>query len=580
MLAAASAAATSFTGCGDSGSTANDISGIGTGGTLDEMLFVFDSLNESIDVFPQSVASGDPAANGIVLWTRISPDYFGGTNVPAAYEIASDDAFANVLVRGSAVINPAELNYTVKLQIASDALEPGMTYYYRFIYAQTASRTGRFKTLPAAGSAVESVRFSFLSCQDYTNGYYNAYDHLVEEALDCIVWLGDYIYEAVGDPSYQQGLIRTIDLPSGALYAQNLEDYYHLYNTYRGDGKLQRLHERFAFITIWDDHEFANDCYDGDHAPDHNYTDDGDEESLHQLRLDANLAWFVNQPVDVWYDAESASAFNIRIYRSFRFGDLMELVMTDERLYRSEHPCGEGGAGERYVVGDCDALSDTSRTMLGSEQKKWFFDTIRRSNRRWVVWGNEVTMMPMKITGIVGYAESYVNVDQWDGFQAERQEILDTVKAYKGNGSLRNFVAVTGDIHSYIVGHLLEDFDHPLLSDIIAPEFVGTSVTSSNLAEMAIGAASSVSSDSHLYDLLMAMVEEQGAGGLENLLRIPNPHMKYFNTHQHGYPVAEVTTESLRVDYKVVHTIRETQAELETIKRYEVKDGDPEIKEL
>jgi alkaline phosphatase D len=573
MMAAAGAAATTFTGCGDD--SPGTVTAQGTE-TADENLFAFDTVNESAPVFPQSIASGDPSARGVVLWTRIAPEIINNAELPAAYEIAADEGFSNVVLRGTAVVNPAELNHTVRLTVDSFALEPFTTYYYRFIYERTVSRTGRFKTLPEEGDAIESVKFAFLSCQDYTNGYYTAYDHLLEEELDCIVWMGDYIYESVGDPSYQQSLVRTIELPSGALYAQDLEDYYHLYNTYRSDEKLQRVHERFSFITIWDDHEFANDCYSGDHAPDHNYAADGDAEGLHRLRLDANLAWFANQPVNVWYDAQSQSPYNIRIYRSFRFGDLMELVMTDQRLYRSAHPCGEGQMGERYAAPACDALTDPTRTMLGPEQKGWFLDTVRRSSRRWVFWGNEVTMMQMKITGIAGFADTYVNLDQWDGFQAERREIIEAIAAYKAEGSLRNFVALTGDIHSYIAGHLTRDFNDPL-SEVVAPEFVGTSVTSSNLYEMGIGSASTVSADSGLSDLLQTVVEQMGAEGIEEVLRLPNQHIKYFNTHQHGYALAKVTRETVTVDYKAVDTIREELAACQTIKTFEVEDGSPMI---
>ncbi|WP_345987478.1 alkaline phosphatase D family protein [Sulfurimonas sp. HSL1-2] len=569
-LAAAGAAATTMAGCGSSVTEGNATE-------TDSALLDFDPDNASAAVFPQSIASGDPASNGVILWTRVSPDAITDSTLPVGYEIASDEAFENVLLQGSAVVNPAELNHTVKLKVTSDLLLPATTYYYRFVYAQTASRTGCFKTLPETGMA--SVRFAFLSCQDYTNGYYTAYDHLVQEEIDCVLWLGDYIYEAVGDPSYQNNLVRTITLPSGALYAQDLADYYHLYNTYRSDEKLQRVHERFTFITIWDDHEFANDCYDGDHAPDHNYTADGNAEGLFNLRLAANLAWFANQPVDVWYDAQSPTPFNIRIYRTFRFGELMELVLTDQRLYRSAHPCGEGEYGERYVTPGCDGITDPGRTMLGSEQKRWFLDTVRRSGRRWVFWGNEVTLMQMKLTGIAGLLESYFNLDQWDGFQAERQEIIDAVATYKAEGTLQNFVALTGDIHSYITGHLTKDFNNPL-AEIVAPEFVGTSVTSSNLYELGLGLASSVSGDSTLSALLQPLVEQMEPEGVEEAMRIPNPHIGYFNSHQHGYAVAEVSTERVTVSFRAVATIRETSASVTTIKRFEVGDGTPVMKDV
>ncbi len=373
-------------------------------------LFTVRRINPA--VFPQSVASGDPQPDGIVLWTRLA-SLRSGKRV--AYEIAQDTTFRNPILRGTAQTS-ADKDNTLKVQLNNRSeLKPFTTYYYRFIYNGNASRTGRFKTLPAPDKVFaddEKVRFGYISCQDYTNGFYTALSYLAEEAntetdLDFVVHLGDYIYETVNEGSFQSGgpEERQIDpakLSSDTpLEADTLSDYRFLYKTYKSDRDLQRVHERFAFITIWDDHEFANDCF-GANAPD----SDGkrpEEESQQPdppppdddkvipnpddpRRSASHRAWTEYMPVGINPLSVSPDSGRVRyepdvedpveeieIYRSFAFGTLMELVVTDERLYRDGPPCGLDTTDRLLTTGCGDTGEEAEgRTMLGETQLQYF----------------------------------------------------------------------------------------------------------------------------------------------------------------------------------------------------------------
>lgn len=405
-------------------------------------------------IFPQSVASGDPQKDGIVLWTRIRSL---GRGNRVAWEIARDTRFRRPVLRGTARTSASKDN-VVKVQLnRRRELKPFTTYYYRFIYGGNASRVGRFKTLPAPGANVSKVRFGYISCQDYTNGYYTALSFLSRENIDYVFHLGDYIYETVpdeggnsfqgGGPERRQFRFPRDTTGDDGLEAKTLRDYRFAYRRYRSDRNLQRVHERYAFITIWDDHEFVNDSYGAFRS------DQANPPRQEQRRSNANRAWAEYQPVGVAGLGASPNSGKVRykpsvqdpteeigIYRSFAFGNLMELVMTDERLYRDSHPCGETTT-DKYFTPGCEEIDDPGRTMLGGRQKNYFLNKITRSPRLWKIWGNETMVMQFKVanaylqggdqqvldvlpapegsgTGVDGV---FTSLDQWDGYQAERR---------------------------------------------------------------------------------------------------------------------------------------------------------------
>ncbi len=591
----------------------SSVAGPGVGEAEARELFNVREVRPS--AFPQSVASGDPQPDGIVLWTRLR-SLGAGTTV--AYEIARNTTFENPVLRGKAETSAGRDN-VVKVQIADrPELDPFQTYYYRFIYDGNASLTGRFKTLPAPDSSPDRVRFGYISCQDYTNGFYTALEYLAEEEVDFIVHLGDYIYETVDESSFQGAQVRTIELPNSgtAGEADTLTDYRFLYKTYRTSKNLQRVHERFAFITIWDDHEFANDCYRSN-APDAAGTAPKENEQGEivpnpdgRRRADANRAWVEYMPVgvrgptgkQVRYEGEIKNPVQeISIYRTFVFGDLLELVMSDERLYRDGPPCGLDTL-DRLLTPGCGEEEAAGRTMLGEEQLDYFLGKMTNSTRTWKIWGNETMFMQLKqantfvdalregldpanpppLPGPQGAEEGvYFNLDQWDGYQSERTKISQEIR----DNNVENFVVITGDLHTFIAGYARPDYDDSyVLDETAAPAyeggfleappqdrvgvcFMGASVTSSNLVEIAtLGRGSNRAP-------AVPGPGPEGGDIFTAQTQSANPHITYLDSTLHGYNLIEVTPEELTCTMRAVNTIRERSATLQTLKVFKVPSG-------
>jgi len=309
------------------------------------------------EVFPQSVASGDPRPTSVVLWTRVADRERANSDLELSLELASDAAFTQRLsLDGAASRNLralAAFDHCVKARV--DGLLPGTEYFYRFSYmragARVTTRVGRTKTAPSEDADVR-VRFAVVSCQDYAGKYFHAHRKLATLDLDLVVHLGDYVYETTADPSFQVADSarqvsfgkpeQALDLGSGASRyqaAQSLDNYRDLYRLYRADPDLQAVHERFAMIAIQDDHEFSDDCH-GDVST---YRDGRIDESNTPRRLAADQAWSEYMPVDFSqgptqdWDASRPFPDELSYYRSFVFGRHLELVLTDLRRYRPDH---------------------------------------------------------------------------------------------------------------------------------------------------------------------------------------------------------------------------------------------------
>ncbi len=467
--------------------------------------------------FPQSVASGDPKPDGAVLWARVVP---GSADDVAS--VTGAGSFTVKLSISSAAGNAALLGTTTALTGTADAtadvpvyefydhtlrhrisgLQPATVYYYQFTAGDSRSRVGRFQTAPAVETDNSALSFAFISCQDWSVNHWAGMDALAQENIDFVVHLGDYIYEAVG-ADYQAGGVEAAHgalalpngttLPGGGKYATTLSDYRYLYKRYRTDRRLQNLHERFAFVAVWDDHEFSDDCWQDRETYDNGTfnatTQVGDNTAQTSRRLSANQAWFEAMPADISFTLDpGAGITGIRIYRDLKFGKLLHLVMTDERLYRADHLIPEaapspltgqpvGSIGARYMVpqptlaaveaaklGAGAALPDPLAlvSILGGAQRQWWVQTMTTSTALWKVWGNEVSLLRMGIDGnkipaapAAFKAKFVLNADQWDGFNAERKYLMGQLLA-KG---VKNVVAVTGDIHAFYAGVVMADYD-------------------------------------------------------------------------------------------------------------------------
>lgn len=347
-------------GTDDTGGSSTGGSGSSTGGETGGR-----EVTDAPERFPQSIASGDPRPESVILWTRVEDpeqpdaDYDvevelwelngGGPGGGGADESGGEGPGPGP-VAVVAVTAEAAFDHCVKVKV--EGLTPGTPYGYRFIYLRDGmalgSRTGQTRTAPPTDADVP-VRFAFVSCQDYIGRYYNAYAALAEQPLDFFVHLGDYIYETSGDPSFQGGgaperavefddAAGAIDLGDGAYQAaRSLDNYRQMYRTVRADRALQSAHERMAMIAIWDDHEFTNDSW----GINGTYSDGRAEEADAERKAAASQAWFEYMPVDYGedfvYDASVAPPDDIRIYRDLEFGQHLHLVLTDLRSYRPDH---------------------------------------------------------------------------------------------------------------------------------------------------------------------------------------------------------------------------------------------------
>lgn len=531
----------------------------------------FVELPESDVVFPLSVASGDPRADSIVLWTRIGD---ATAAVDVEYVVARDAALRQVVAQGT-ITTDAARDYTVKIKPVG--LAAYTKYYYRFRALGFASPLGETKTAPTADQDV-AVRFAFASCQDFNGRYYHAWQALVdsESDLDFVVHLGDYVYETTNNPDFQTpNPDRAIVLPDGQpdgpgenpdVAASTLADYRALYRQYRSDLSLQRAHQKYPFIVIWDDHEFSNDCWQ-DHAT---YFNDLQDETQPRRREAADQAWFEYQPADVPFSADASYPDDIQIYRRLRYGKHVDLFLTDQRYYRSDHVIPEGpldlsvgkfaansplGARNFALKSGFDPREAAAQpTMLGAAQKQWLIDGLRDSDASWKLWGNEVQLWQMLIdlSSFDTVPEMfrdrfYFTLDQWDGYRSERRAILEAV------AEVENLVVITGDIHAFYAAELHPDFDAPGTRPV-GVEYVCAGITSQSVQLIVQGVVDS-----------NAVLSALGLGALvprfDEILRSTNAsHLRYANSLANGVAVMSVNrAESVNVSFLIVPDVRNAE---------------------
>ncbi|MFB6163954.1 MAG: alkaline phosphatase [Haloarculaceae archaeon] len=496
-------------------------------------------------VFPQGIASGGPTQSGVLLWTRVAPDVCTDDE-PLCVQVASDPDFRDVVA--GATVPPERLtdahDHTVTVDFDGE-LDSHSRYHYRFVYDGTASETGKCRTLPGADDDVESVRFAVVSCQDYRLGYYGAYRHVAEADVDFLLHLGDLIYEYGGEEELAD---RAVELPSrwGSLFdvAWNLEDYRHLYRTYYGDEYFQRALAEHTLIACWDDHEIANNRWWDYEAggPMAEHPLGSNPEYMRSLTADGIQAWTEYVPARVEYDPDADSLHEqFRLARTLSFGDLVDLVITDERLFRTEQ--------NRYGQPD----PSRPQTMLGVaelgetdyDQREWFLSQITDSEATWTAWANEVLFASL---GAEVPALEQLNYDGWGGYDAERRLIARRVR----DADLRNFVTLGGDIHATSVGYVQTSYGDPDEDDgganeraieqiderddgapapdpdrAVGVEFVTTAVSSETAAQE--------------FDVERFTDADRPLG---RAIECVNDHLAYFNATDCGYAVAEFTPEA------------------------------------
>ncbi|WP_433612029.1 alkaline phosphatase D family protein [Prescottella agglutinans] len=497
--------------------------------------------------FGNGVMAGVPRTDGATLWTRVGAagrgigslgGSLGGT--AAGGELAlivstREDLSAPVVAERVQVREDADGT----VHFDATGLAPGETYYYQFRGDGAESPVGRFRTLRPADSN-ELVRIGWFTCQGFEEGYYAAHRHLADEDLDFVVCLGDYVYE------FTMPGVRGVELNP---FPQALDTMRDKYRRYRSDADLRLMHSRHAFLPIWDDHEFRN-----------NYSKDGwtfpvvspidGAIGFQQKKQWAWQAWFEHMPVPRFGDDP------LRTYRSLRVGRTVELFAPDTRQYRDLQACGD--SLDHILCADADA---PGRTMLGATQKRWLLDGMTQSDARWKVVANANMMMGM----VVADNGTRAYLDTWDGYGAERAEILSTAAE-----SVENMLLVTGDDHDGWAGELWDTGFAPGTSSgeqVNAPgtrragvEFVVPSVTSTNTGDG--GYTTGSSSD-----------DPVGAARAEETNRRDhNPHLKHADMVSHGYGLLDVDAGEARFRFRAVDKLDPNSA-VATSKSFRVPSG-------
>ncbi|WP_169302426.1 alkaline phosphatase D family protein [Halorientalis salina] len=512
---------------------------------------------EADRVFPQGVASGDPTTDGVVLWTRIDPDAYS-RSAPLTLRMAATGGFHRLgPLRSVETGGLPGRDYTVKVDLAG-ALEPDREYYYQFVYDGVHGPVGRCRTLPRPTASPERVRLGVATCQDYREGYYGAFHHLADEDLDFLLHLGDIIYEWAGHLGLDG---RRIRLPSGRRMAWGLEDYRYLHRTYRSDRFFQQALARYAMIATWDDHEIVDNRYwdyeaDRPRAGDGAHPRNDDAEFMRQLFADGMRAWWEYMPVRVQYDPDADSLQDrLRLFRSFRFGDLVDLLVTDERLFRSK-PDRDPQVDVSEAALSALGSVELEHTMLGQSQREWFADAVTDDATTWTAWANEV--LNMRLDTEYNGQQRFDNADAWDGYETERRLLM----RYLDEQNVDNFVALTGDLHTALAGYMRVDYDGETDPDgRVGVEFMTPAITSANLAE--ILAMRDV-------DVPTSLVERGILGR--------NPHLEFFDGSHHGYAVAEFTPDACEFTaYAVDKTVDSANASKEELAAFRVPEGEPRL---
>ena len=447
------------------------------------------SIDPVLYPFYHGVASGDPLSDRVILWTKVTDDTLTVDSVQVDWRIATDTSMNNIVNSGAGY---AKENVDWTYKVDATGLQPDTWYYYDFNSLGRYSLRGRTKTAPIGD--IDSVRFAIVSCSNWEHGYFHAYKHLKDRNdFDCILHLGDYIYE-YETGGFSANLSDRINDPTHEIIT--LEDYRLRYSHYRLDSDLRDLHQQFPFINIWDDHETANDSYiDG--ADNH---DPGTEGSWADRKAGATQAYHE------WLPIRSPNPTNAQIYRKFAWGELIDLHMLDTRL-------------EARVLQDGGAANDPNRPLLGSTQLTWLTNNLQTSTARWNILGQQVMMAPLE-NGFGGI----LNIDQWDGYTNERDQLYNMITT----NNINNLVVLTGDIHTSWVNDIpLGNYDGSSCTGSLGVEFVTTSVTSTSFLT---------------FDASW-------------LIQIANPHNRYVETSKRGYLILDVNKTRIQGDYYYMNDV-------------------------
>ena len=523
--------------------------------------------------FKYGVASGDPLTDRVILWTHAKI----ANSIDAVWltwQVAADNAFATV-VRTGRVQTTETSSFTAKVDVTG--LTAGTSYFYRFVDdAGVISAVGTTRTLPAANAS--SVKLAVFSCALYSEGFFNAYDAAAKSDAQYAIHLGDYLYEYGSDPkkfgNADAVTLGRVTVPANDMVS--LDDYRTRYALYRSDPMLQALHAKMPWITIWDDHEFANNAYVAG-AENHNPLTQGDWTTRKNIAAKVYHEWMPIRTPD--------SANLLKIYRSFDFGNLLSLHMLDTRIEGRDQQYDNFGDADggvtRYLTGLATG-TDAARKMISATQQSWLMNNISSSTASWQFLGNQDIMARMWFpasvlqayataasnpTGVVGAISNYLtakatraaygaaaltptqsallsapkipyNLDSWDGYPSNREAVLQAIKAKN-----KKLVTLSGDSHNAWFANLTT-----LAGEKVGVEFAASSVTAPGFESVGLGSMASSLDGSALVPQLGASAIGAGLGLVDDL--------NYSDSVRRGYLLMTITADAVKGEYVFVSTVK------------------------
>jgi alkaline phosphatase D len=507
-------------------------------------------FDATLKPFYHGVASGDPLADRVIIWTRVTPEQ--DQTISGSYVVATDTLLQNIVKTGTFSTNNT-LDYTVKVDVTG--LNANTTYYYAFTALGKRSMIGRTKTTPSASitNLTDVLKFAVVSCTNYEGGYFSSYGRIADRNdLNAVLFLGDYIYEystgGYGNPQLNDANRK--NKPANEIISKT--DYRTRYSLYHLDKNLQRAHQQHPFICIWDDHETANNSFENG-AQNHQPATEGDWQTRKNLARETYYEWI---PI-------RGQANVSTLYRRFSYGNLMDLMMLDTRL--------EGRQEPPINFDDMDSIANPRR-MISKTQLNWLIDNLKNSSARWKIIGNQIVFSdinvgfaasnPRDITAIRSLENGFN--DFWKAYPNQRNALIDSLKTLKIN----NTVLISGDSHaSWAFDVTKKPTNYPSATTSYIPqaipynaitgegytgatgegsyavEFCGPSVTSQNFDEI-LGASLANSFNQIINNPIASL-------GNVNY----NPHMKYVDLSNHGYFILDVRADSTQADYFFVPNV-------------------------
>jgi len=512
-------------------------------------------------IFGYGVASGDPTANAVIIWTRATPPAGSGqpvatpgsglgSPVPVTWELAADKQFTRVIRRGT-VRTSAAADHTVKVDV--DELSPYTRYYYRFRALGETSPVGRTQTAPDEAGTVHALRLALVSCSNYTGGYFSAYRTIARRTdLDFVLHVGDYIYE-YGNGADRYGPAAMVGKRDGqpATETIDLRGYRLRHALHKADPDQQAAHAQHAWITIFDDHEVANNTWDTG-AENHTPGAEGDFFQRRQQAYQTYLEWMpFRMP-----DQQSVPHQGTQFFKRFTFGALGDLSVLETRQNRSQQVDAPGSktTGGGFIPGadpvTAAKLRDPNRHLPEPEQLRWLQDGVS-TPRPWHLVGNQVVLAPVRFPGQafgLPAGSVLVNSDQWDGYQADQSALIAHLGAQpRTNGDV---VVLTGDIHSSWAIDIPADLaTYAAVNNSVGVEFVCPSVTSDGFYEIVAGASPGVPTEGQVIATRAVTGAVQGM----------SPWVRYLDGVGHGFTLIDVTPQRVQADF--FHTPTPTSAQ-------------------